>query len=128
MKYCTKLIQKIKQIDKERKLSYSKVGIAVTVWRAIEEEKTILISWYWKILQFDSELKLLRILGLPILFARTLPPRRGENLLNQSSSANFFGKQNFLHVLNSCGWKYRRREGRSHKILIMKRSSIFCDS
>ena len=46
MNQSTKLIQKMKQKDKERQLCYRKVGGAITNWGAIEKSP-ILLSQYW---------------------------------------------------------------------------------
>ena len=48
MNQSTKLIQKLKQRDKERQLCYRKVGRAITKWGAIEKS-SILLSQYWNL-------------------------------------------------------------------------------
>ena len=46
MNQSTKLIQKMKQRDKERQLCYRKVGRAIIKWGEIEKS-SILLSQYW---------------------------------------------------------------------------------
>ena len=58
MDQSTKLIQKLKQRDKERQLCYRKVGRAITKWGAIEKS-SILLSQYWINEEFDSALKII---------------------------------------------------------------------